>query len=58
MVASSIVSCRATIGASASRFSMSVRRSGVHERFVAIATSAPTSARDSWISVPRTVWMI
>src|SRR5436190_8567793 len=58
IVATSMISWRATIGAVAKRFSRSARTSGVHGRLVAIATSAAISARDSRVSVPLTVWII
>src|SRR5258708_10255193 len=58
IVAASIVSWRATIGAVARRFSRSARTSGVHGRFVPMATSAEMSARDSLVRAVRTVWIV
>ena len=58
IVATSMVSWRARIGAVANRFSRSARISGVHGRLVAIATSAAIRARDSRVRPFRTVWII
>src|SRR5215813_5265575 len=57
IVATSIVSWRARIGAVAKRLSRSARRSGVHGRFVPTTRSAARSARDSRVRLPLTVWM-
>src|SRR5215510_4076371 len=57
IVATSIVSCRARMGACAKRLSRSARRSGVHGRLVPTTRSAARSARDSRARLPLTVWM-
>src|SRR6266540_371185 len=58
MVATSIVSWRAAIGAAANSFSRSARTFGVHGRFVPMATSPAISARDSRVRPLLTVWII